>query len=146
MGRHKIDFILELPRTTKGFDSIFMVVDRLFFREVVKLHDLSPSIVLDRDPKFEDHLLGILLEKLETKLKFSISYHPQTNGQNEVENIALPTMPRVSMRVNHKSNDEYLSYIEFEYNRIVHKTTNISPFEVVYGFNLLSPLDLLPNP
>jgi len=123
-----------------------MVVDRLFFREVVKLHDLSPSIVLDRDPKFEDHLLGILLEKLETKLKFSISYHPQTNGQNEVENIALPTMPRVSMRVNHKSNDEYLSYIEFEYNRIVHKTTNISPFEVVYGFNLLSPLDLLPNP
>jgi len=141
-----IDFILELPRTTKGFDSIFMVVDRLFFREVVRLHGLSPSIGLDRDPKFEDHFLRILLEKLETKLKFSISYHPQTNGQNEVENIALSTMPGVIMRDNHNSREEYLSHIEFEYNKVVQKTTNISPFEVVCGFNPLSPLDFLPLP
>jgi len=141
-----IDFILELPRTTKGFNSIFMVVDRLLFREVVRLHGVYPSIVLDKDPKFEDHFLRIILETLGTKLRFSISYHLQTNGQNEVENIALSTMPRVIMRDNHKSRDEYLSHIEFEYNRIVHKTTNISPFEVVYGFNLLSPLDLLPLP
>ena len=141
-----IDFILELPRTTKGFDSIFMVVDRIFFREVVRLHGLSPNIVLDRDPKFEDHFLRILLEKLGTKLKFSISYHPQTNGQNEVENIALSTMPRVILRENYNFRDEYLSHIEFEYNRVVHKTSNISPFEVVYGINPLSPLDLLPLP
>jgi len=141
-----IGFILELPRTTKGFDSIFMVVDRLFFREVIRLHGLSPSIVLDRDPKFEDHFLRILLEKLGTKLKFSISYHRQTNGQNEVKNIALSTMSRVIMRDNHNSRDEYLSHIEFEYNRVVHKTTNISPFEAVYGFNPLSLLDLLPLP
>jgi len=92
-----VDFILELPRRKKGFDSIFMVVDRLFFRKVVKLHDLSPNIVLHRDPKFE-----------------------------------------------YNSRDEYLSHIDFEYNRVVHKTTNISPFETVYGFNPLSPLDLLP--
>ena len=39
-----IDFILELLRTTKGFDSIFMVMDKLFFREVVRLHGLSPSM------------------------------------------------------------------------------------------------------
>jgi len=37
-------------------------------------------------------------------------------------------------------------HIDFEYNRIVHKTTNISPFEVVCGFNPLSHLDLLPLP
>ena len=141
-----IDFILKLLRKTKGFDSIFMVVDRFFFREVVKLHGLSQSIVLDRDPKFEDHFLRILLEKHGTKLKFSIFCHPQTNSQNEVENITLSTMPRVNMRVNHKSKDEYVSHIESGYNRVVHKTTNISLFEVVYGFNLLSPLDLLPNP
>jgi len=51
-------------------------------------------------------------------------------------------MLRAVMRSSHKSWDEY------EYNRVVHKTTNISPFEVVYDFNPLTPLDLspLPNP
>ena len=162
-----IDFILELPRTTKGFDSIFMVmnrlskiahfischkvdnannISRLFFREVVRLHGLPQSIVLDRDPKFVGHFFRILLENFGTKLKISISSHPQTNGQNKVENIALSTMPKVIMRDNHNSRDEYLFHIEFEYNRVVHKTTNISPFEGVCGTNLLSPLDLLPLP
>jgi len=44
-----------------------------------------------------------------------------------------------------KSWDEYLPHIEFAYNRVVH-ITNISPFEVVYGFNPLTPLVLLPLP
>nr|KYP72218.1 Transposon Ty3-I Gag-Pol polyprotein [Cajanus cajan] len=40
----------------------------------------------------------------------------------------------------------YLPHVEFAYNRVVHKTTNMSPFEIVYGFNPLTPLDLLPLP
>jgi len=42
-----IDFILELPRT-KGFESNFMVMDKLFFREVMRHYGLSPSILLDK--------------------------------------------------------------------------------------------------
>nr|KYP33691.1 Retrotransposable element Tf2 [Cajanus cajan] len=47
---------------------------------------------------------------------------------------------------NKKSWDDYLPHVEFAYNRVVHKTTNMSPFEIVYGFNPLTPLDLLPLP
>ena len=135
-----LDFILELARTTKGFDSIFKDMDKLFFREVISLHGLSPSIMLDRAPKFENHYLRILLEKLGTKFKSSNSYHLQTNAQNEVENIALSTMPRVIMSGKHNSKDEYA------YNKVVHKTTNISTFEVVCGLNPLYLFDLLPFP
>ena len=39
-----------------------------------------------------------------------------------------------------------MSFIEFSYNMSVHSTTNMSPFEIVYGFNPLTPLDLLPLP
>jgi len=42
--------------------------------------------------------------------------------------------------------EELLPHIEFAYNSVVHSTTSHSPFEVVYGFNPLTPLDLLPLP
>ena len=63
-----LNFILDLPRTTKGFDSIFTDMDKLFLKEVTSLHDFSSNLVLDRAPKFENHHLRILLEKLATKL------------------------------------------------------------------------------
>jgi len=53
---------------------------------------------------------------------------------------------RVVLKGNHKSWDEYLPYIEFAYNCVVHSTTKLSPFEVVYGFNPITPLDLIPFP
>jgi len=55
-------------------------------------------------------------------------------------------MLRAILKGNHKLWDEYLSHIEFAYNRVVHKTTQLSPFEVVYGFNPLTPKDLIPLP
>ena len=45
-----------------------------------------------------------------------------------------------------KSWEECLPFIEFAYNRIVHSTTGFSPFEIVYGFNPLTSMDLIPLP
>nr|KYP73909.1 Transposon Ty3-I Gag-Pol polyprotein [Cajanus cajan] len=162
-----MDFVLGLPRSQRGMDSIFVVVDhfskmahfisyhkvddasnitKLFFRDVVKLHGLPKSIVSDRDTKFLSHFWRVLWLRLETQLLFSTAYHPQTDGQTKVVNRSLSTMLRVVLKGNHKSWDEYLPHIEFAYNSVVHKTTNISPFEAVYGFNPLTPMDLIPLP
>jgi len=53
-------------------------------------------------------------------------------------------MLRALLEGNHRYWDDYLPHIEFAYNRVVHKTTKMSPFEVVYGFNRLTPSDLIP--
>ena len=39
-----------------------------------------------------------------------------------------------------------MPHIEFAYNRIVCDTSLFSPFEAVNGFNLLTPMDILPLP
>ena len=47
---------------------------------------------------------------------------------------------------NIKEWEECLPIAEYAYNRARHSTTGKSPFKVVYGFNPLSPLDILPLP
>jgi hypothetical protein len=55
-------------------------------------------------------------------------------------------MSRAILKTNFKLWEECLPYIEFSYNRSIHSIMKVSPFQVVYGFNLRAPIDLLPLP
>jgi hypothetical protein len=116
----------------------------LFFREIVRLHGVPKSIVSDRDVKFLSYFWKVLWGKLGTKLLFSTS-HPQTDGQTEVVN-SLAQLLRAVIQKNLKNWEDCLPFIEFAYNRSVHPTTEFSPFEIVYGFNPLTLIDLIPLP
>jgi hypothetical protein len=162
-----MDFILGLPRSQRGSDSIFVVVDRfskmthfipchknddashvaeLFFREIVRLHGVPKTIVSDQDAKFLSYFWKTFWGKLGTKLLFSTTCHPQTGGQTEVVNRTLSTMLRVVLKKNLKMWEQCLPHVEFAYNRAVHSTTNFCPFEIVNSFKPHTPMDLLPLP
>jgi hypothetical protein len=83
---------------------------------------------------------------LGTKVLFSTTCHPQTDGQTEVVNRTLSTMLQAILKTNLKLWEECLLHIQFAYNRSVHSTMKISPFQVVYGFNPRAPIDLLALP
>jgi hypothetical protein len=162
-----MDFVLGFPRTKRGRDSIFVVVDRFskmahfipchksndaihiadhFFKEIVRLHGMPSTIVSDRDAKFLSQFWCTSWNKLGTKLLFSTTCHPQTDGQTEVVNRTLGTMLRAVLKNNLKMWEECLTHVEFAYNRATHSTTKVSPFQVVYGFNPRAPIDILPLP
>jgi len=64
-------------------------VAHLFFREIMRLHDLPKSIVSDRMSASRVIFGKLFGKKIRTALKFSTAYHPQTDGQTEVANRNL---------------------------------------------------------
>ena len=81
-----------------------------------------------------------------TKLLFSTTCHSQTDGQTEVVNRTLTQLLRDVIQKNLKNWEDCLLFIEFAYNHSVHSTIEFSPFEIVFRFNPLTPMDLIPLP
>jgi hypothetical protein len=149
-----MDFILGLLRTQRGFEVIFVVVDRfsnmehfipcqktsdathianLFFKEVIRVHRLPRSIVLDRDTKFVGHFWRTLWKNIGTNFLFSSYYHPQTDGQIEVVKKRLGDLLRSLVTEHHSQWDNILPQEEFAYNDSIKRSTGQSPFQIVYG-------------
>jgi hypothetical protein len=83
---------------------------------------------------------------LETKVLFSATCHLQTDSQTEVVNRTLSTMLRAILKKNIILWEECLPHVEFAYNRSVHSTTKMCPYEIVYGLIPHAPIDLIPLP
>src|SRR3954466_4913749 len=87
-----------------------------------------------------------LLAQPGIKLLFSFASHPQTDGQTEVVNRSLGTLLRVLIKKNLKDWEECIPHAEFTYNRAKTSTTIMSLLVIVYGFEPLTALEILPIP
>ena len=98
-------------------------VANMFFREVVRLHGMPRTVVLDRDAKFLRYFWKTLWCKLETKLLFSTTCHPQIDGQTKVVNRALSILLRAIIKKNIKTSEDCFPHVEFAYNSTIHYAT-----------------------
>ena len=101
----------------------------LFFNHVVKLHDIPRSIFSNRDSKFLSHFWFTLWAKLGTKLKYSSSHYPQTDGQMEIVNRSLVPLLRSLIKKNIREWESLLLHAEFAFNKSTNRTTGKSPFQ-----------------
>eukprot|EP00253_Pinus_taeda_P012175 PITA_12175 len=155
-----MDFITGLPKTKKGNDSIMVIVDKLskaahfipvqstyrapqiahvFMQNVFRLHGLPKVIISDRDVKFTSAFWRTLFADLGTQLNFSTAYHPQTDGQTERVNQVVEDMLWAFVMQQPTLWEEYLHLVEFAYNKGYHTSTQMSPFEVMYGRKCRTP-------
>ena len=108
----------------------------------MRLHGIPTSIVSVRDVRFMSYFWKTLWHKLNTKLKYSTAYHPQTDGQTEVVNRTIGNLLRCLIQDYQSSWDELLPIVEFAYNFSPNRSTKLSPFHVVYGHVPKRPIDL----
>nr|GEU57078.1 putative reverse transcriptase domain-containing protein [Tanacetum cinerariifolium] len=102
-----MDFITKLPKMANGYDTLWVIVDRLtksahflpmretdlmeklmklYMKEIVTRHGVHVSIISDRDGRFTSLFWKALHKALGTQLDMSTAYHPQTD---EVEDAQL---------------------------------------------------------
>jgi hypothetical protein len=127
-----MDFIVGLPRTQAGYDSIWVIVDNLtkvaqfipvkttysgaklvelYMSRIVCLHGVPKKIVSDRGSQFTSKFWDKLHVSIDTKLNFSSAYHPQTDGQRERTNQILEDMFRACALKYEKSWDKSIRRI-----------------------------------
>ena len=127
-----MDFITIFPRTFRQLDSIMVLVDKLtkvahftpvkstnsssevdqvFIREILRLHGNPKKILSNRDVNFTYRFWKELFAGLGTKLTFSTTYYPQTDGQMKRINRILEDMLRMYVMYQPKKWEEYLPLV-----------------------------------
>ena len=157
------DLVTDLP-LSNGFDTIIVFVclltkraffiptrkqlsaegaARLFLRNVFPSTGLPRVLISDRDVRFTSSFWSTLFKSLGTTLKLSTAFHPETDGQSERVIQHLLVLIRTLC---HPYRDDWyhkLPLIEFAYNSTVHSSTKCSPFQACYGFQPVTPMDVV---
>ncbi|GJU08194.1 putative reverse transcriptase domain-containing protein, partial [Tanacetum coccineum] len=133
-----MDFVTKLPKSSQGYDTIWVIVDRLtksaifvpmretdpmeklarmYLKGVVTRHGIPVLIICDRDPST-----------------------PQTDGQSERTIQTLEDMLRACVIDFGKGWVNHLPLVEFSYNNSYHASIKAAPFEALYGRKCRSPV------
>ncbi|TYJ98018.1 reverse transcriptase [Cucumis melo var. makuwa] len=156
-----MDFLFGLPRTFSGHDGIWVIVDRLtkttrflpvkatstldqlarlYVDKIVSQYGVPVSIVSNRDPRFTSKFWSSLQKAMGTKLKFSTSFHPKTDGQSERTIQTLEDMLRACVLQLKGSWDTHLPLMEFAYNNSYQSSIGMAPYEALYGRPCRTPI------
>ncbi|GJS38963.1 putative reverse transcriptase domain-containing protein [Tanacetum coccineum] len=156
-----MDFVTKLPRTSSGYDTIWVIIDRLtksthflpmrendsmdklarlYLKEVVTRHGIPVSIICDRDSRFISNFWRAFQKALGTRLDMSTAYHPQTDGQSVRTIQILEDMLRACVIDFGNGWERHFPLIEFSYNNSYHASIKAALFKALYGRKCRSPV------
>ena len=157
-----LDMVSGFPATKNGMDAIVVFTDRvtkrawiepctkgatardlafIFFRTVFRNQGMPRILLSDQGPQFTSDFWKHFFDLLQTDIRLTSSYHPQSNGGSERFNRTLIEALRSFVNVRHDDWDEYLVHIEFAYNSSVNPATGFSPFVLQFAQSPRAPWD-----
>jgi hypothetical protein len=103
---------------------------------------IPQTIISYWDSRFLNTFWSSLWSLLDTKLTKSTAFHPQMDGQTEVVNRMIVHILCMYNSKHPRTWDESLPYVQHNYNRSIHSSTDHNPFQVGLGFQPLGPMDV----
>ncbi|GJW04728.1 putative reverse transcriptase domain-containing protein [Tanacetum coccineum] len=156
-----MDFITNLPKSSHGFDTIWVIVDRLtksahflpirendpldklarlYLNSIVARHGIPVSIIYDYDGRFTSNFRRSFQKDLGTDLSMSTAYHPEIDGQRKRTIQTLEDMLRACVIDFRKGWVKHLPLAEFSYNNSYHASIKAAPYEALYVRKCRSPV------
>ncbi|GJU15396.1 putative reverse transcriptase domain-containing protein [Tanacetum coccineum] len=128
-----MDFVTKFPKLSQGYDTIWVIVDRLTKSALfLPMRETNP---------IEKMAIMYLKEKaLGTSLAMSTTYHPETNRQSERTIQTLEDMLRACVSDFGNGWVKNLPLVKFSYNNSYHASIKAAPFEALYDRKCRSPI------
>ncbi|XP_039469438.1 uncharacterized protein LOC120440644 [Oreochromis aureus] len=160
--RIAMDIVGPLVKSSRGHQYILVVCDYATrFPEAFPLRAVTaPNVVLrlvqlfsrvgipdeiltDQGTNFTSRLMQLFHNQLGISAIRTSPYHPQTDGLVERFNQTLKRMLQKFVSDTGKDWDQWLPFLLFAYREVPQASTGFSPFELLYGWDVQGPLDLL---
>ena len=156
-----LGFITDLPLIKKRKDNILIVVDkatrmvhlipcrkdipdavRLVWKHILRLHGVPWVIFSDMETQFTSKFWQELWKMTGTFLKFSTSYHLQTQGVVErIHSVVIQTLHYIFKKSGVKGWEQLLATVEMTINSSPNSSIGYTLFFVNYGFHPVAPMN-----
>lgn len=134
-------FVTAIPLPTNTAEITALTL----FRHIFCRFGVCFTLITDQGTHFNNNLMRALQHLLGYNHILSTPYHPQTNGVLERFNASMVVQVSKLQQQHHNNWDDYLDAVVFAYNSSKHRTTQYSPFELLFGRSPKLPIDSPPR-
>lgn len=165
-GRWHVDTAGPFPETEEKYKFVLVAVEALsgwpvlvplksqkakemaqaLVTHVFSVYGAPQSILTDQAPPFESELFHEVLSLYHIKKNRTSAYHPSANGKAERWVRTLKQNLKILCDGAHHKWVQYLPFIAQAYRSLPHSTHKFSPYEIMFGAPMRTPLHLLNGP
>ena len=166
MERIALDIMGPLPQSNSDNSYIFVIGDYFSkYTEAYALPDHTAQTVArvvveqwicrygvpriihsDQGRDFESHLFTEMCRLLDIDKTKTCPYRPQSDGMIERFNRTVAQILATFVKGNRKTWDEHLPFLMLAYRSTVYESTQCTPNELMYGWNVALPIDVIAGP
>lgn len=137
------DYLTRYAETAALVRGTTIEVAEFFVTNIVLRYGAPRVVITDRGTAFTADLTQSIMRGTHTCHRKTTGYRPQTNRLTERLNRTLTDMLSIYVDLEHRTWDKILPYATFAYNTALQDTTKVTPFQLVYGRTVTTPLDAM---